>query len=231
MSFILDALKKAESERLLGDLPGIHTQQLVQPLQSGVSGRWQRPGWLALCLAVAILCVLAWQMSTPRGQSTTLPAALSTPPVVAIAPAVAASIVPSREAPLLEAPLRMPVITEILVPPAMPKPVVTEKKEAPLKPVVKNIPVPAQVPKKSVPVVAAASAIGMTDLPPAIQRELPPLAISGSMYSTNPADRMLLVDKRMLHEGDEIVAGLVLDTILQKGAILRYKGYLFQINR
>ena len=74
-----------------------------------------------------------------------------------------------------------------------------------------------------------APVVALADLPPAIQREIPPLAISGSMYSSNAADRMVLLDKRMLHEGDEIAPGLTLDRVLPKGAILRYKGHVFQI--
>lgn len=69
----------------------------------------------------------------------------------------------------------------------------------------------------------------MAQLPAALRSELPPIAISGSMYSANPAERMLLVDKRMLREGDEVAAGLVVDRILPKGAILRYKGMAFRV--
>lgn len=225
MSFILDALKKAESERLLGDLPGIHTQQAIQPSQSGALGRRWRPGLLALCLVVAILCVLAWQAIAMRGQLITLPVAPPTMPVTAIVTPAVVGTGSLRDAPTPpQAQRSVPIATEILVPPAIPKPVVFEKKEAPPKLRAKNMPV-------SVSVVTVANVIGMAELPPAIQRQLPPLAISGSMYSANPVDRMLLVDKRMLHEGDEVVAGLVLETILQKSAILRYKGYRFQISR
>lgn len=69
----------------------------------------------------------------------------------------------------------------------------------------------------------------LADLPPNLQREIPKLAIAGSIYSTNPADRMLLIDKRMLHEGDEIAPGLVLETVMPKAATLRYKGYPFKV--
>lgn len=255
MSFILEALKKAESERHLTERPGIHTRQTMQPASLRAPGRWLRPGVLlpVLGLATVILCALAWQASTWREQSTmpsSSPIAPVTTPAVMAPPAIV-STAPARDALTLQTPRAAPVAAEILVPPAMPKPAVSKpavSKPVMSKPVmskpataaeketlpnltVKNTPAVVQVLKKSVPAVAAARVIGMADLPPAIQRELPPLAISGSMYSANPPDRMLLLDKRMLHEGDEIVAGLILETILQKGAILRYKGYQFQINR
>lgn len=69
----------------------------------------------------------------------------------------------------------------------------------------------------------------MADLPPALQRELPPLAIGGSMYSDNAAQRMLLVDKRLLHEGDEVAPNLVLEKLRPKEAILRIRGTRFRI--
>lgn len=236
MSFILEALKKAESERHLSERPGIHTRQTMQTASSHAPRLWLRPGVLlpVLCLATLILCALAWQASTRHEQSTTpssSPIAPATTPA-AMAPPAIGNAPPAKDALTSQAPLAV----EILVPPAMPKPVIPKAakaagKETLPKLAVKNTPALVPVLRKPVPVLAAAHVIGMADLPPAIQRELPPLAISGSMYSANPADRMLLVDKRMLHEGDEIVAGLMLESILQKGAILRYKGYQFQINR
>ena len=69
----------------------------------------------------------------------------------------------------------------------------------------------------------------MAQLPDNLQRELPPLAVGGSMYSDSPADRMLLIDKRLFHEGDEVGPGLVLENLMPKAAILRYKGYRFRI--
>ena len=83
--------------------------------------------------------------------------------------------------------------------------------------------------KRLAPASTSVPVMALADLPPAIQREIPPLAFSGSMYSTNAADRMVLLDKRMLHEGDEITPGLTLDRVLPKGAILRYKGHVFQV--
>ena len=69
----------------------------------------------------------------------------------------------------------------------------------------------------------------LATLPANLQRELPTLSIGGSMYSDNPSERMLLIDKRLLKEGEEVSPGLVLDSILPNGAILRYKGVRFQL--
>ena len=70
----------------------------------------------------------------------------------------------------------------------------------------------------------------MSDLSPSMQRELPPLAIGGSMYSDNAAERMLLIDKRLFHEGDEVAPGLLLEKLMPKEAILRFRGVRFRIN-
>lgn len=69
----------------------------------------------------------------------------------------------------------------------------------------------------------------MAELSPALQRELPPLAIGGSMYSDKASERMLLIDKRLLHEGDEVAPNLVLEKLMPKEAILRFRGTRFRI--
>lgn len=70
----------------------------------------------------------------------------------------------------------------------------------------------------------------LAELSPAMQRELPPLVIGGSMYSDNAAERMLLIDKHLLHEGDEVAPGLILEKLMPKAAVLRFRGNRFRID-
>ncbi len=68
----------------------------------------------------------------------------------------------------------------------------------------------------------------LRELPDQIQREIPPLAIGGYLYSGNRADRTVLINKRLLHEGDEVVPGLTLEKLMPNGMVLSYKGYRYR---
>lgn len=226
MSFILDALRKAEAERSLAHLPGLHAAQTAAiALPSMRSGWRRRQVWLAIAIGVALIVgLLGWQFGTDRhsiAPTTRLPA---TSMRTGLATAAPASTLPTVPVPLparalLPAPAAAPA-SELPVP----KAVQTPRKA----PVLQGGPMLLPS-KKSSPATTSVPVMALADLPPAIQREIPPLAFSGSMYSTNAADRMVLLDKRMLHEGDEVAPGLTLDRVLPKGAILRYKGHVFQV--
>jgi len=56
------------------------------------------------------------------------------------------------------------------------------------------------------------------------------LSVSGAMYSDSPANRMLLINNRVFHEGDQPAAGLVLEEIRLKSAVFRFQGQRFSVN-
>jgi general secretion pathway protein B len=223
MSYILEALKKSQAERQLGELPSIHAPQ-VQLHDAATSGAARRaPVWLALggvavAVAAALLLWQPWQ------------AGAAAPAGVAGAPAVLAQAVPAP----------MPAA----VPPAVPVPVPVPP-AATAAPVHHARPVPEprqETPGQAAPPVAApvpaAPAItpaaeesvpGMRDLPEPIQRQIPSIAIGGYIYSKNPADRLLLIDKVLRHEGEELAPGLVLEKLQPKAAIFSFKGYRYRV--
>ena len=69
----------------------------------------------------------------------------------------------------------------------------------------------------------------MRDLPEPIQRAIPQIAVGGYISSKNPADRLLLIDKVLRHEGEEVAPGLLLEKLLPKSAVLNYKGYRYRV--
>lgn len=69
----------------------------------------------------------------------------------------------------------------------------------------------------------------LRDLPEPIRRAIPPVAMSGYMYSPNPADRLVLIDKVLRREGDEVAPGLVLERLEPKGAVFAFRGYRYRI--
>jgi len=70
--------------------------------------------------------------------------------------------------------------------------------------------------------------MNMADLPLAIQQELPSMSISVHAYSSKPAERLVGINGRLLHEGDSVAPGLTLEQITPAGMILSYKGYIFR---
>ncbi len=69
----------------------------------------------------------------------------------------------------------------------------------------------------------------LRELPEPIQRAIPPITMSGYMYSKNPADRMILIDKVLRHAGEEVAPGLVLEKLQAKGAVFSFRGYRYRV--
>lgn len=83
---------------------------------------------------------------------------------------------------------------------------------------------PAPAPAPAEPVYPS-----LRELPEAIARELPQVSIGGYIYSPNPADRLLLIDKVLRHEGEEVAPGLTLEKLLPKAAVMNYRGYRYRV--
>jgi general secretion pathway protein B len=65
----------------------------------------------------------------------------------------------------------------------------------------------------------------LRELPASIQQELPPFTISVSLYSDDPASRMIKINNQTLREGESLAEGLTLREIRQDGVIFSYKDY------
>jgi general secretion pathway protein B len=66
-------------------------------------------------------------------------------------------------------------------------------------------------------------------LPPDIRAALPQFAIGGSVYSSDPAARSLIVNGQLYRERDRLTQELSLEEIKLKAAIFSYRGYRFEI--
>ena len=190
MSYILEALKKAQAERQLGALPTIHAPAMQD---QAAGARYGKP--LRLALGLTILAVLAslallWRQPWQRAAAP-LPAPL---PVVAVA-----------------------------LPPA-PQP------RAPVAPAAPRLVAKAPAPVSAPPAAATEDPVlSLRELPEPIQRQIAPLAIGGYIYSKNPADRLLLIDKVLRHEGEELAPGLTLEKLQPKSAIFNFNGYRYRV--
>ena len=228
MSYILEALKKAQAERQLGEVPSVHAASMPIGSEPPAGGRLTKPMLAAMVVmagVIVVLLALVWRNNDGGrpAPAATAPAALASAapgtPVVAAAPAA-----PSAPAPQFVVQAPAPLAPPKAPAPAVQPAVVAEAARAAAAPV--SAPVKAPAPAAAAPEEVTQSA---RDLPEPIQRALPTVAIGGYIYSKDPADRLLLVDKVLRHEGEEVAPGLVLEKLQPKAAIFSFKGYRYRV--
>jgi len=237
MSYILDALRRADAERERGAVPNIHAQAYAGPSNETDTPR-TTPAWLWIALALLAIAVLAlgWKLfagtDAPRDQLAAAPVApppATTPTLAQTAPAMP----PPAPAPLQPV-QALPITPATPAPRAAPAPA-----KAASKPATRAQPAPAAAPAAAASTTASpastpASAVeriyAVSELPEDVRRSLPALPIGGAMYSKNAADRMLIVGGQILHEGDTIAPDLKLEQIRLKSAVFRFKAYRYEVS-
>ena len=65
----------------------------------------------------------------------------------------------------------------------------------------------------------------MVGLPP----DAPKLIITGGVYSTNPAQRMLIVNGQVVNQGADLGSGVTLEEIKPKAAVLTFRGARYSV--
>jgi general secretion pathway protein B len=235
MSYILDALRKADAERERDPARGIHAQPVMGASASG--GRSGPPAWMWAAggaLAVVVVGVVLWQGdgAVPQAGKPATPQ-----------PAVVALAAPTEAAPVLvSAPAPVPVATAVQpAPPPMPVSLPQAPVAAAMKaPAVQlaatataTAPAPAPAAAPAAPAKDAAAAservYAFAELPADVQRDLPKLAISGGVHSDNAAQRMLIVGGLVMGEGAELAPGVVLEQIRPKTAVIKFRGYRYSV--
>lgn len=223
MSYILEALKKAQAERQLGHSPTLHAPTLQAGAQAASASRLKKPVVLvvgAMAVVIAVLVAMILRPVAPVAPATSVAPAVPAATVATAALATAPSAMP---APAQEQALPEPVA-------ALPPPVATVTPAAPA-----STAVPAANVAPAAPAVGTTAAraeepvLNLRELPEPIQRAIPQVAVGGYIYSKNPADRLLLVDKILRREGEEVAPGLLLEKLHPKEAIFSYKGYRYRV--
>ncbi|MES2423471.1 MAG: general secretion pathway protein GspB [Pseudomonadota bacterium] len=234
MSYILDALKRAESERERGSIPGIHSQQVLASSGSARASDAARPYlWPALGLSVVALGALAlfWYAPfTVRLSAISTADLRPTPPAPSALPApqiTPITAVASIQRPVIEEPVPEPVAA-----PSRPSRKAAaepgssgaaERRMAAQRRATEEPPIPA------VPKTPEGRIYALNELPSDIRQELPNLVIGGSSYSSNPALRMLMINGKMYQEREQPFPNVQLDQIRQGAAVLKYKGYRYRV--
>ena len=205
MSYILDALKRADAERERGQVPGLHSQpgpsQPHASPRAAVQGSVQRIAWAAGLLLAAAAAAFWWfrpaadapaTEPSPATQATNPPAQVPMP-----SPAPLLSTAPEPVAPLLA-----------------PEPQAATPQ--------------APAPKPAAPP-ASTALRRLSDLPPEQRSQLPPLNVNGASHSANPAHRLLIVNGAVLQEGQDVAPGLKLERIGVREAVFNHQGLRFTV--
>ena len=233
MSYILEALKKAQAERQLGSAPTIHALP-IQAAAAERSGAGRIP--LAIALTAAVVAAIAagvlwWRQATPVAPPVLASAVIEPGPVLQPAPQLPpAPVVVTRQLPVAR-PAQVapaPAFTPAPAPaPAPSKNRVAPSPAAPPAPALVSAPAvqasepAAAAPEESLPT--------LRELPEAQRSGMPQVTFGGYMYSPNPADRLLLIDKTLRREGEEVAPGLVLEKLLPKAAVMNYRGTRYRV--
>lgn len=214
MSYILDALRKADAQRERDPARGIHAQPVTlsgHPDPSAPGNRL-RLVVTALVVVAALLTAAMWWLGWFARPAAPAVAAAVASPVAPIAPTVQPVTPPSSPATEV-----LPAAPPAPPPPAPPPPA----REAPRAAVTAYPPAPAAS--------AGDRLLSLAELPADVQRELPKLTITGGVYSPTPAQRLLIVNGQVLNEGAEAAPGVLLEQIRPKTAVLNFRGYRYGV--
>lgn len=255
MSYILDALKKAERERRLGKIPGLENAPGLHT--SGYRrSRWTYVIAGALVLNAALLGVLYlyWrdqtlapaietntvQRSGQQGLAETefavssdlsepeqdlVPQAATTPLATARVDSEIPAASPTGEATPATTPAEPPV--SVPVEPALPEPVTAPGTEK-LEPPIEFEPTTPK-PQGFTLTPPAEIAPLLADMPDSFRQSLRPVTLTVHVFSETPEQRFVFINDRRYQEGQKLVEGPVVETIQPTGVVLSHQGQRFML--
>jgi general secretion pathway protein B len=246
MSFILDALKKSESDRQRQSGPALFEVR-VAPRRPGL------PAWalaIAALFAVNLGIVLWILLRKPATPPASAPARLLAAVPAAAAASTPAASVPLSVAPAPAAPAPSPAPTGAAPPasstpaaaaPAPPATGGAPESQTPVTPAAYASTPGAANPDDYAPATDAVDSFGhvkrgtASGVPlyqqAATTTQLPQLRLDLHAYAARPADRWVIINMHKLHEGDSTPEGVRVESITPEGAVLSYQGTRFLLPR
>ncbi len=258
MSYILDALKRADAERERGAVPSLHARQVTTPASQAAPSARSRL-WLAAAATLALGGIAAglWVWQTPASDARlaavepavarpTVPAPLAQPvptPTPIPIPASASArqpAVPALRTVASSPPAVTPAAPTPVSKPALPAPAVGTQpppkpkldpvgKAAELGAAAPATPMPLPVAKASATQAAPAAVPLLSELSEDIRRQIPPLTITGAVYSENPGQRLLLVNNQVLTQGSLAAPEVNLEEIQASSSVFSFRGTRFRV--
>jgi general secretion pathway protein B len=258
MSYILDALKRAEAERERGTVPGLHARPVIS--YNEIDDAASSKGWWLVAVALVLVAGGAafwwWRAPAPTAP-TSEPAPVAKaatpqapvtmadlPPSQSIARSAPRAVV-SKATPPVKAPTpstTMATLQPVPQPSSSPPAKATTLTATPM-PVAAPVALakPELPPAASPPVTAATSPSRLapatpgsgipmlSELPEALRRQIPPLTIAGAVYSDDPNQRLLLVNNQAFGQGNAVAPGVQLEEIQTNSSVFNFQGTRFQM--
>ena len=242
MSFILDALKKSETDRQRQSSPALFEVKVAAPRQ-------RFPLWavgLAVLLGVNAL-VLAWvllrrpatsEASPPVAAATSAPAPAAPAPAgpsqqgaTMTLPATVTVTIPSSSGVNVSSGQAEPgVVAPSVEPPLTEEPLLsTQEPVVPPDYDVRDYQ-PAVSPAQARATAESRSGVPSRDEVLARGTNLPELRLDLHVYDNNPASRFVFINMRKLREGDSLPDGVRVDEITPRGARLSFRGTTFALD-
>jgi general secretion pathway protein B len=233
MSFILDALKKAEAERQRQTGPTLLEVRVAQP-------RRRFPMWtivIGALLAINILLLIAFELRRPApGPEPAVSVAPTAPAPTTVAPTAAAAAAMAPAAPAAPTAGAAPAAAATIASPppaagARPsiRPDASDQSEdnpADFEPAVPYTG-PAGAPA------SAANSSTRRARPPSLSDvggDVPDLRLDLHVYAVRPADRYALINMHRVHEGDVLPEGARVVAIDPDGVEMTYHGTDFMLH-
>jgi general secretion pathway protein B len=222
MSFILDALKKSESERQRQAGPALLEMRIVRPTR-------RLPIW-ALVVGVLLVIsvgILAWVVLRPARVPATATAPVAAPANDAAVAAVAQTPVgtPAGTAGPVLAPATLPgapaAMPTLVQPPSQLAAAATDANPADTEPAVTA---PAGSTHEST---SSANLHNYAEL----GGSLPEMRLDLHVYAANPAERYAFINMHKVREGDVTAEGVQVKEITREGVVLDYRGTEFLLGR
>lgn len=229
MSLILDALRRADAERERGAVPGLHSMQVPPISLEATAPRRLRPWiWAAIGIVGTLLAAFAIYLFFREAPLPSVESARRMPPATpaATSPAPAAATIPATTEPPITQPREIHQVAEpARWPSAEPR---SESRKSAEPPAATAAAASAAAPA-TVTAPPEAPVVAREQLPDHIRAGLPQLSVGGSIYSADPASRSVIINGRLYRENDRLTQDLSLEQIKLKAAVLRYKGYRFEL--
>lgn len=249
MSYILEALKKAEQQRRLGKVPDIYTPSIGNAMPAGEEVKRYRLHWpiAAAALLLSLAGVLTWlkpwnaAISKPQASAAHEQVAMNNAGQIQQPPSL-----PLQSSSTTTAPIQSEGKPSPTAAPNESATAALSRRET----VEEKIPArPAKKTKKSKEAKderatqsAGAAQAGTShqqdqeahlptqhELPEILKQQVPAMTVNGYIYANNPAERSIVINNQLLHEGEQLSPGLILEKMKPKEVIMNYKGTRYRV--